>query len=430
MATPTQAELILQLQNLTRLADEMRRYGESNAQNFVSNQDTLEQSLEGDHDDQITAAVAASRSNLNDAILVLGDAYVGHFRDWGRFIVSEFAEGSFQRLFSDLYDYFFANALTVQGRAITYGTPVAGGGNAGNGEVLRLTKDVNNFNIENVTLEAKLIECRGDQNTGFEKGKELFRISGAPNGRDIIESRGSGSPNAVELQAMHSAFALLRNPSFDQLDGSSLTVLTSIPSWDITTGLIANFVLQEGAASVYLPTPNDNTTVRSLRGTTANFKIRQKLVNIRQGLNQDLPYYLQIAWNRELGTPGTGTLVIRMGTRSATVAVAAQVGWQKLRITLDNNSWFRNFDEQDLDIEIEWTRTAGDISIDDVIFVAAVPHDGSWYIIVPGSTSFLVDDKFTYSDTGTITTGEIQRNVVLYTGRFLPSALVPSIADP
>lgn len=429
MSSPTQAELITQLQNLTRLADEMRLYAETNAQNFVSNQDTLIQSLEGDHADQVAVAVQSSRGGLNSALVALAAAFIAHIRDWGRLINSPNEEGDFGLLFTDLYDYFIANALTIETRAITYNAPVAGGGNAGDGELKRLTVDRNGEPIENVTLESVSAKCTADQNSGTDKGKELFRVFGQPNGRDVVETRGSGFPSEINLTAQHSGFSLIQNPSFDTLVGSTISTPTEIPNWDIITGVIGDFELDE--TDIALPAPNDNVTVRSLR-IKSNVKIVQKLVNIRRRLNVNLPYFLRLWYNKTPGAVTAGTLTIRMGSQSASVNLAvAGAGWQKLDLTIDQNLWFPNFDEEDLDIEIEVTGLTGTyLLVDDATFVPWSTHDGSWYLLLPGRTPFLFEDLFTWSNTGTATAGRIQRTLNFFFRRFLPSDATPSIADP
>ncbi len=88
MATPTEAELITQLQNIVDLLEETQLYAETNGSgnNWVAMHDALAQSLEGDHADQVNSGLQALRTNLNN-ILVGGRAIMDpHLRDWAQLI--------------------------------------------------------------------------------------------------------------------------------------------------------------------------------------------------------------------------------------------------------------------------------------------------------------------------------------------------------
>lgn len=428
MATPTQAELETQLKNICKLYNETRKYGSTNANNYVGMQDTIEQAIEGDHADQMTASVRAARASLADCIGNLGAALDANLRDWGRFIKSDFEEGDIQLLISDIYRYWHNNTpspITVQRRNPSFATMAAAGGNTGTGQVKRLTVDKKNYVIENVTPEKKTIRCFADHSSGVDKGKEKFRLFGESSGRDIVESRGSGLGASIELQAQHSSFSLLKNPSFDVLDGT-VAAPTTIPNW--TVGAVGNFELDN--TNVALPAPNDNVTVRGLR-IKANETLTQKLVNIRQSLNKDLPYLLRIWYNKTPGAVTAGTLTIRMGSQSVSVDLAtAGANWQILEIAINQNVWFENFNEDSLDIQIQLTGLAGTyLVVDDVTFVPWTAHDGTWWIVFPGRTPFKVEDEFTGTDT-IASDSVVQRTIVHRHGRFVPHSATPSIADP
>lgn len=426
MPTPTQAELETQLKNISKLINEARKFGSTNSPNFVGLQDTVEQSIESDHADQITESIRDARSGFSGVLVSLGGALDGNMRDWGRFIKSPNEEGDIQLLISDIYRYWDANAITVKSRAPTFAAMAAGGGNAGDGVVRRLTVNKDNFVIENVTAELKTIRCIADHNSGTDKGKERFLLFGEGAGRDLVEVRGSAPASSVQLTAQHSAFSLLRNPSFDVLDGASVSSLTTIPNW--TVGAIANFELDN--ANVALPAPNDNVTVRGLR-MKANETLTQKLINVRQTLNPDQPFMLRVWYNKTVGAVTAGTLTIRMGSQSASVDLAlAAAGWQFLEMPLNQNLWFENFNEDSLDIQIQLTGLAGTfLLLDDVTFVPWSAHDGTFWIVFPGRTPFRFEDVFTGTDT-IPSDSVVQRTIVFRYGRFLTHSAVPSITDP
>jgi hypothetical protein len=427
MASPSEAEVQAQLKAGIDLLDETRKFGNVNGTNWVGQEDVLVQLLESDYQGQISAAVAnirrqlassVSRSAAVQLIRPLLLSYVKH-------VVGKSA-ASDQEMFDILYRWFFDTTVTVKTRAFTFNSPAAGGSNVGDGTVLRVTKDENGFDLEAATAEAKEARCIRDRNTGTGLDQEIFRFRGAPVGLDTLQVSGSGATQDVPVLNWQSS--LLQNTSFESFSGT-IAAPTDITSW--TSNVTVSGTTYSLDETNYYRPQQGITTPRALNiKSTSN--IVQKLSTFNRKLDPLRPYFLQIAWNRTVGS-GAGTLLIRLGAQSNSVVAAAQAGWQVLRCptTFGTNNWYKAFDEQDLDISIEWTRTSGDLLIDDVLLVPMTLFDGTWYAITANDAThapFLKDDIFTWTDTATDSV--LQYWFWRAFGRYLPHSGAPSITDP
>lgn len=435
MANPTQLELETQLQKIVDLLEETQVFAETNAKNWVALHDALVQNLEGDFSDQINSGLQALRTNMNN-ILIGGRVMMDpHLRDWAKFLdsptggVSVRVDADIQTIITALYDFLKPAGSPpdrVKTRGFTFGTPTAFA--AGKGVIKRLTKDENDFDIENGHAETKRATVTADCSSGTEIGKEIFMLEGSTRGRDALESKGSGLVH-TNVRVIHPDDALLLNGGLDTLGGTP-TVPTSIPDWtsDVTINA-TNYVSLDGddaAINIYLPKTNDNVKRHSL-GFKTSSTITQKLQRRRTALNPNRPYYMQIGYNAEIGS-ASGTATISMGTASASVVVDNKLGWQVLQLTVDKDLWFANINEDDLDITVKFARTAGILQVDDVIFTPFHPHDGTHYLFLPGRTTFQKDDESTWTDTAT--ESKIQRWFFRLYRRFLPHSATPNIADP
>ena len=437
MAAPTKAQLITELQAIVDWTTENRNYASVNAKNVVDLQDAMETVLKGDFNDQITAGSQAIRGAINSAVISGRLLLDPHFRKWARLIDADPAFNSnvaadVQFILSDVFDFLLAEGDSVNSRDITFGAPTSFG--AGKGTIQRLTKDENALDIENGHSELKIVTCLFDQNTGTEKGKEQFRFEGQTRGRDELENLGSGIVDE-SFFARHPDESLLLNPGWDDTP-DSLLLPTAIANWTSDIAVIGDgtdFIFHQGTAepsAIYLPKTNDAVERHSLEIKLSR-TISQKTQLRRTALSPNAPYYIQVAWNRdEAGVAGTGTLKLRLGSQEVTVVIAAQVGWQVLRMPLDENLWFSNFNENDLSIEVEFLRTTGAVVVDDIILVQMQAHDGTHHVITPARTPFLVDDVSTFTDSET--GAKIQEALKFYYRRFLPhnNAGAETITDP
>jgi hypothetical protein len=418
MAAPSLAEVQTQWSNAVELLEETRKWAQVNGENWVSKEDTFVQAVESDFASEILTGAARSRAFL---AALLSNANVAqhllpHLKSYCRHITNTPSLSDSQKMIDEIVNYMYDNSLTVNSRDFVFATPSMGGGNAGNGTILRLNTDDHNFSIENQHADAKRADCRFDRNTGTNQHEELFEFRGQAPGIDSLQVSGSNKRRFIaSLSARNS---LLSNPSFSQLSGTAAAP-TAITGW--TSSVTVNSTNYNFDATNYYRDFRGDTIPYALNIKAVSSNLTQKLSVLNTKLKPNVPYMLQVAWNRQVGT-GAGTLLIRMGALSNSVVVAAQTGWNLLRVptTFGQNNWYRQFDEQDMDITIEWTRTSGDLLIDDVLLVPATDFDGSWYWMVGGSTPFLKDDSATWSDTET---GAIhQRFVHRGFGRYLPSA--------
>lgn len=416
MASPSRAEIEAQWVNMATLLNEARKFGNVNGTNWVTLQDAYEQLFEGDFVGAQAASVVNARAGLAS---MLSNANAGAMHDpllrsYVRAVVN--AENIADR--DDMVDRIFRhmhdNTLTVQSRNFTHAAPSAAGGNVGNGSYTRLNTDEFGYRIENQHVDAKTARCLRDQNSGTGIGEEEFELYGQAPGPDGLQVSGSGRKKLV--YAMSARQSMMSNPSFDQFSGTA-SVPTDITSWTSSVAVSAtNYVFD--ATNYY----------RKFQGTTpyalqmnVTSTLTQKLSTFNTKLRADVPYLVQLAWNRQVGT-ASGTLQINWGSINNSVAVAAQTGWQTLVVpsSIGSNCWLRNFNENDLDLQIVWTRTAGTLLIDDLLVIPGTQFDGGWLWIIGGSTAFLKNDKWTYTDTAT-EPGLLNYWLWRACGRYLPS---------
>jgi hypothetical protein len=427
MATPTRAELEVQLQNIVNILEEGRKFSEVNTggglNNFVAMADALTQSMEGDNASGVLAGMESVRASLSSYLTGGTQMLDPHLADWARFLGITSTDS--QSILTELYDDFISAPASVATRAFTFGTPTPDGGNVGDGTIIRLTVDENALDIENGTTEAKKATVSSDANSGTEKSQEVLTFEGATASPDDVESLGSG--NVTTIPAAHPDSSLLLNAGFEQFSGA-IDQPTDIPNWTSDVAVIGDgtdYEFLEGAANIYLPAFNDNDVRRSLEIKLTR-TLTQKINVRRTQLSPGAAYYLRVAFNEN--STATGTLTITMGSQTDSFTLTAAAGWQTFALPVDENLWFANFNEDDLEISITFTRTAGTLTIDDVIFVPFVPFDGTGYLVLPGQTPFLVDDEFTWTDSAT--ESKIQRWLYRLYGRYLPHSATPTIADP
>jgi len=422
MATPTRPELVAQLKAIIHILQEVREFGNINAENWVDLEDALVQTLEGDNIDTVLNGTKSQRSSLA-SILVNTTPIEGHLLDWPKFL--DKPSTAIQEIITDIYDDFVDNSETVLTRDITFAAAPAVVG-TGTGTMVRHTVDAKGFDIEACFPEAKTAECIIDQSTGTEKSKEVFRFLGGEPGPDPVEFIGSGQQ--LDLSALYTTDSLLINSGFDDFTGSD-TLPSGIPSWTSSVDVIGDgtdYTFND--TDTYLPAPNDATTVYSLNIKLSR-TLSQKLSESGAVLEEFTPYHLVVPYNASVGS-AVGDLTITMGTHSGTVAVsgATPAGWNLLSIPLTSACWYENFKEDDLDITIDWAKTSGEILIDDVIFAPFSNFDGLWYMLLAGATPFLLEDKFSWTDSevGAI----IQYWFWRLFGRYLPHSATPTITDP
>ena len=423
MPTPTQAEVETQIANIARIMENFRLYaGVTSSTNFITTEDTLIQSLETDYAGALMNALDAFRATLNSAINQPGNMMAPLFVTMGQVI--DAPETGVQAIITRLYDYMIDNSQAVTSRGFSYGSPSAGGSNAGNGEIIRLNKDENDLDIENSQPELKTAEIIADQFSGAAAGEEIFQFHGSDPAKDGLLLTGSG--RIQSLRCITARDSLVGNASFTFYTGTT-AVPTAISDWTVAT--IGDAEID--TTNYYRDDPSDGGNPASLKFTDNN-SVEQLFSLKNVTLNPNIPYYCHLYYNRQVGS-GDGTLTLTFGGVNATVALSAQTGWNKLNISVGCNNWFKDFntDEDDMKIKIELSgASTGSVLIDDLIFTPFESFDGLYYMPLDGPTKFLVDDIFTWTDSAT-------ESILQYWfwrafGRYLPHATGGSVtwADP
>lgn len=430
----TEAESQAQIAALIGLAHHSRDFAESQSPSFVSLFDAAVQLAEGDYSAESLAGLQQVRDRY--AGVLASDVWIppltAYLRDYAKATLAV-PELSAAAIMSRLYDRFIDSTLRVTSRQITFGAPAAGGGNVGNGGIYRLTKDENDFDLEACTVEAKTIKCVADYNSGTRKHEEQFEIRGVAAARDGLSLSGSGNKDILRCVSPADALNYLQNASFSDYTGSAGASPSALPGWTPGTNL-SNFKIQIGSANTYRDADgiSDGDAAQAALEIDATETLTQKLSVRKASINPNVPYMLEIAWNREIGV-ASGTLVLKLGNATVSVAVAAQTGWQKLRLVLDKKLWFKYWNKTDAAVVIDWTRTGGTLLVDDVTLAPLQPFDGTYYWPIGGSTRFLKDDVFTLSDTGGApATGKLQYWFARLLGRYLPHTTGGGVtwADP
>jgi hypothetical protein len=413
---PSESEIQTQLRYAVDVLDELRKAaGVTASTNTLDLIDTLQQALEGVYAGD-TAGAADNLKRALEGVFGQGSSLIlGPLREWANSLSTEAPKLDPASVLDVIYDRMIASGDRIASRCITRGSPslTAGPGGGGNGNLHRLSLDERTLALEACYAEAKVFRCTKDQTTGADKHEEEFAVSGAVTARNP-ELKRTGSGLLTTIKAVSARNSLLGNPSFSQYAGTT-AVPTSLTNWTVTTS-IANFALD--GTNYYRDFPGD-TTPYALQ-IKANDSITQRLDLRRTRLDPNTPYFLQIAYNREVNSCNDGTLRIRLGGQTVTVALAAQTGWNILKIAVDQNLWYRNFLEQNLDIVIALeSSTTYDVLVDDVILVPMTAIDGAYYTLVGGSTPYLRDDYYTVTDSeiGAV----IQYWIWRLFGRYLPA---------
>lgn len=430
MADPTEAEIRLQIGYAVDALEELRQFAESDANNLLGIEAELRASVKGDYSAEILGGFSAFRARVSEALArnttrAILDA---HLFSYGKLIGSP--ERDAASIFRDLYDYFVENSYTVEERNFTFGTPSAGASNDGNGTLLRLNVDKNGYDIDTQTADAKTVTCRFDEHSGRPEHAEQFEIRGAERFRDFLSLKGgTGQPGSRPVGRLialtcRDSTQFIRNPSFTNGTDDPTS------STDITGWTIDDYTKVQLQSTQYYRDSEGEATPKSLR-LDDNAYVQQNL-NVAGGRVRTSgiggfgqyyqPIYVQVAYNSSVGS-GDGTLTLTIGSKTASVSVSGKSGWQVLRIAVGTSNWYENWIQENPLIKIQLaSRTTGYVLVDDVVIAPFQFFDGGWYALVGGSTPFLVNDSFTFTDSAA-ETGILQKWFVRAGYGYLPSAV-------
>lgn len=394
MASPTEDEIQTQINRFIyqcELADTFLR--DDAADDVSSRYDAFVEGAEGDYQSAAIAgydnwrAQAAALTQPGSMRAVLDPLLLEYAKQQG------FPEQEAGPILDRLATYFGEGSERVTSRTFTYGTPSAGGSNVGNGSLERLTIDRLGFAAEAATAETKTFRCIQDRHSGATVHSEIFEIRGQEFPRDTVAGVvGGDRSGALTTLSADASRSFIQNPSFNGYSGTAPDV-TTINGWTPTSA-IGNFQIE--TSDVYKTSQHEGDNPGALRIET-NDTLTQSLTIQRARFNPRLPYYCQIAFKRE--SSADGTLTIRVGSNSKSVTLSAQSGWTILKLDLDTNLFFENWNETTLDIEIQLaSNTTGTVLVDDLIFGPMTAFDGTFWAFVGGATPFLVNDTYTAAD--------------------------------
>lgn len=404
MASPTIAQINTMFKNATRILEQEKKFSSEHTAagsainvgaNYNAMEDTLSQSLITNFPDGAGEAIRSFRSTKNSVITQAALFLNWIIREYG-FLINA-PETDIARIHQRVYQHFIDNSLSVNSRNFTFGAPAASGSIIGNGAIKRLTKDENDLDMEAVHTDTKIAEVISDEHSGGIAHEEVFQFRGENAERDALKIDGSGRTTTIKAMSARDSQSYIQNPSFSDFNGS-ITTLTGLPGWTVGSAL-SNFALVEGAANNYRGSFGDSTP-RALKITGNDF-IEQNLDVLNARFDPKVPYYFQIAYNREVGS-GDGVLHIHIGSQVLTVTLSAQTGWNLLILGPGDENWYKNWKLEDPKVRIRMSlNTTGYTLVDDIVFAPFRPFDGSFYAAVGGSTPFQNDDKITWSDTAT-----------------------------
>jgi hypothetical protein len=396
-------------QDATEAYNEIYKFASANAENFLGLQAEIIADLKGSYTTDIENAINGTRARLD---AMLRDYSSAMNPIWSQYShsVTLGPELDSTSVLTRLYQRFVDTAQRVTSRQFTYGAIVAGGSNTGSGTIYRLMIDANGFPIENTHAEARYAKCVADAVSGASRTEEIFEVGGAPPSSDALLLTGSGARTnitAISARASASAPFNVQNPSFDQVDGTVPSPLSSVPGWTLDSGSVANFSLIGGTegTNYYRAYPGQSSSTSYALRSSAAFKLSQSLETNGASVDPQSPVFIQLAWKRNSSADGTINIVIGSYTFSVAVNTGTNGVWNTLVIPLDKNAWFKNWNTGGATgnkISIEWASpTTGTLDIDDFLATTFTANgtDGQWVAIVGGSPAhFLRNDSFTWTD--------------------------------
>jgi len=408
------SELWGQLANAVKIIDELWKFGAVNSPNLVTLIDTLSQSYLGNHVGSTTAAVktlrtAISTQSVNTAVL--------------QPIILELAKRGYNSratavsdALDDIARGMDALTETVAERNITYGSVTAGGSNVGDGTVLRLTTDEYGNKIEDGAWDGGItkVEITQDKNTGVSGGSEKGLIYGSGvTPYDNLEM-GDAPNGSLVVTAMNAANSILTNSDFETSSGTGATL--AFTGWTLSD--------PEDFSEETTVTYNDSDQAIEFED---NANILQYIPDASGSLDSSKPAFLIVPFYRVSSCDGT--LTIRLGSQTESVALSAQSGWNLLVLGVaDEKGWYNNFkeDSSDLGVRVQISlasRTTGSLVIDNVILAQPSAFNSKYYMLIAGDSDFINGDYFTFTDSVNGTSGgdgRIQFTLSRLFGKYLP----------
>ena len=462
--TPTEAEVRAQWADVIDIVEQSRAFFDGltgGSQEF----DNLYTNLEGIH---TPAGLTTWGNDIRSAMSDVIDA--NRVRSAIETCLFEYAatmgwpRGTADEVMDRLYDHFIDNSYTVESRNITFnssGPTITG---TGNGTLSRLTVGPGGSaagdTLESCHVEEKTWKCVQDQNSGVKEHEEVFVLEGETRSFDNLEripgasGGGSGESTRDVITNRHAGSgasgSLCKNSSFSTFDDSQTNEKFS--GWAQTyVNTMDGGTVSQDTTNYYNNYPGESTRA-ALKITPSastdgddDITFTQTIQTTRtSGRLENRPYFLRLMFNRSIGGAASGNLIIKIGSKSESVAISAQSGWTELKIgtTTPSDCWFENFNEDGLDIEITWENISENgtnyLLIDDVIFAPWDFADGTfWFLRHTNSATasvapWVLNDEIAVTDTGGApTTAKIQYYLWWAGFRSLPSTTgTPTFTEP
>lgn len=328
-----------------------------------------------------------------------------------------------------LYDYMHANSQSVNGRAITFGAPSAGGGNVGTPSCVRCTVDENGYPLEGWWPDTFTLRCERDVSSIGLEHQAVWSFRGTDAALDNLVRGGSGIRLGVDgeggITELSDRFeGVVSNPSFDNVSASGATI-TALTGWQTLSG---DFTALETSTSIYWLDTTNGGTPRSLR-FVGNDTVYQEFRDTRATFTPDLPYVVAYAVYRR--DTATGTLTARLAgglsggiSRAHTVGSLSDNAWTFFYLLSSGpgqNSWLKGFNANALTLSFKMeTLATGTVHLDGIVFAPMTrvgQHrddqrsgrgaTGTYIAICAGATPSLRGDTFAISDSES-TRGKVQ----------------------
>jgi hypothetical protein len=445
----TEAQVILmwrksvELYETVRFAGAVMNEGTSWHKSVADLDTDMDALLKGTQLARVKDTVSQARLDMVRTLLGASGAFQAHTSEYAK--AASLTGDSFDVLWPLLVRYFMENGKRVVSRGLVFGTPAAGGSNAGNATVNRLNFDAWGSVRENQTPDAKLLRCTRDTTKGTALGEEEFSIEGATAGRDALEELGSGKRGGpiASLSARTSQSYGVQNPSFSTATPTpETTAPTDLGGWTSSITVNATNYQVLTSSTPYRAYEGD-TTPAYLRCLATAFTISQNLDTNGASFDDATPYYVHVAVRRQSSADGTLTLTLGRVSTAIDLTTLTNNVWTLVKIAGTSASWSKNFGQVDLTLSIARSAgTTGTVDLDDVVLGPYSPFDGGFYAIVGGATATRLEDKFTFTDQelggGTtlynsagrsILAGLVQRWLWRRLGLYLPACPVPPTAN-
>lgn len=432
MAAPSKAEMWTQISNFIALIDAHFVWTNTNSDNYLGLEDTLQQSLEGQHSNDVNSYLRSWRQQLNSRFSAHRATLLLMFKELAKFGYSLSTEGKTDRdILLEIANAMDGGSETVKNRAMTYGSISAGGSNVGSATIYRCTEDVHGNNLEIAVSGTVRADVVSDKNTGATQGNELVTFRGNGNVRvDNIQYASSTNEvlPSVQLQTSGNTTGLLVDGSFDTLETSSALTKNLQDNWTLN-----DYTLFERDASTFFrfkqgqgARVNGTGTALVAKSGTSDVWFAQYIGRTRKTFKKDVPYFLVLRVMVDNALTD-GTLTLRLGTQTTTLDVSTLSAntWADVVLGTDDKGYFENFKEnwidsstnQDLGVRVRVdvaSRTvAGKIWFDEIVLAEGKLFNGVYYCPVAGGNAdgsaadALVGDTWSWADSSS-NTGRIQ----------------------